>query len=83
MRGILGVVLALGLLAGCGGVEEAQVEQDVAAQALPPCQRYCLTAYNACMDSGYDTPEVCHAEWIECSASCSQEQTGGSADFQR
>lgn len=76
MRGILGVVLAVGLLAGCGGVEEAQVEQDVAAQALSPCLRQCLAAYNACMDYGYGTPEECQAEWHECDASCRQE-TGG------
>lgn len=35
MRGILGVTLAAGLLVGCGGVEEAPLEQDEVAVQTP------------------------------------------------
>ena len=75
MRGILGV-LVVGLLAGCGGVEEVESEQDISAQALPPCQQACVNGYQYCRTRTTTPIEQCAAERNACLEECLE---GGAA----
>ncbi len=66
MRGILGVLLLLGVLAGCGGVD-ADAEPQAGIEAMATCSD-CHNIYVRCM-SRATTPEAkanCEAGRIDC-----------------
>ncbi|WP_163998575.1 hypothetical protein [Pyxidicoccus caerfyrddinensis] len=67
---IIAGLTSVGLILGCGGVE-AEPRQDVAQQALPPCEQSCLNAYKLCLKN--NPPEfhyICEESESACYYNC-------------
>ncbi|RJS19576.1 hypothetical protein DRW03_21325 [Corallococcus sp. H22C18031201] len=82
---IIAGLMAVGMLAGCGGDQGASMEEStnpgspvVSAQAslgpvLGPCQRNCNAQYNRCMMNAHGNQSAeltCDSTWGNCLLEC-------------
>ncbi|NMO22174.1 hypothetical protein HPC49_36950 [Pyxidicoccus fallax] len=68
---VMGVMLAAGLLTGCGaGVEENTSNEAVSDQALSRCEAGCEARFNFCVQRQTQPLEVCRSEFASCLESC-------------
>ncbi|NPC75445.1 hypothetical protein HPP05_37455 [Corallococcus exiguus] len=68
----IAALLSVGFFAGCGGVEQEAQEAEVTAMAPPPCERACITMYNACMRTATTSEQQawCAEDEFDCFQGC-------------
>ncbi|MBJ6762790.1 hypothetical protein JGU66_18660 [Myxococcaceae bacterium JPH2] len=82
---IIAGLMAVGMLAGCGGEEGASMAESlnadsatgVSAQPLSVCTTACYYAYKDCMRSANgnaSAEDVCDNEWDACIVACPPRQ---------
>ena len=79
MRGLVGAVLAVGLLVGCGGTEAeaelqaAPTDESGQVEQASACSDLCEARLNSCLQYGLSL-NVCFGRYDECMQFCPIEE---------